>query len=333
MRLIDYADPRGDAELRAGLAEYLASTRGLHATADNIAVLRGSQQGLYLAARTLLQPGDRVAVEAPGYQPAWAALRAAGLVLEPVAVDAAGIDTGALEELCARRVIRAVYVTPHHQHPTTVTLTAGRRVALLALAYQQRLLVLEDDYDHEFRYEGQPVLPLAAADRHGLVCYLGTLSKVFAPGLRLGYIAATPDVIGRIAAYRAVVDQQGDHVLERAVAELLASGTLERHVRRARRVYRARRDALCEALRREIPSLVVHPPPGGVALWVRAPGVDVDAWVERAAAADVQFQPGSRFAFDGRRSDFARLGFGACTERELAEAARRLAACLPRRRR
>jgi GntR family transcriptional regulator/MocR family aminotransferase len=167
------------------------------------------------------------------------------------------------------------------------------------------------------------------------VCYLGTLAKVFAPGLRLGYIAATPDVIARIASYRRVVDLQGDHVLERAVAELLADGTLERHVRRARRTYRDRRDALCAALRREMPELEFEPPHGGVALWLRAPGIDVDHWVERAAADDVAFQPASRFALDGKRRDCARLGFGACTERQLAEAARRLAACVPgpRRRR
>jgi GntR family transcriptional regulator/MocR family aminotransferase len=327
-RLLDYADPRGDAELRTRLAEYLSCTRGLHVTPETIAVVRGTQQALYLAGRALLRPGDRVAVEALGYQPAWEALRATGVVLEPVPVDAAGLDVAALEVACERHAIRAVYLTPHHQHPTTVTLTAARRVALLSLARKHRMAILEDDYDHEFRYDGQPVLPLAASDRHGLVCYLGTFAKVLAPGLRLGYIAATPDVIARIAAYRRVVDLQGDHVLERAVAELLADGTLERHIRRARRLYRDRRDALCTALRRELPELVFEPPHGGVALWLRAPGIDVDAWVERAAATDVVFQPASRFAFDGRRRDFARLGFGACTERTLADAARRLAAAL-----
>lgn len=332
-RLLDYADPRGDVELRAQLAEYLTRTRGLHTTPDTLAVVRGSQQALYLVGRALLRPGDRVAVEALGYRPAWEALRAAGLVLDPIPVDESGLDVAALESACARHAIRAVYVTPHHQHPTTVTLTAARRVALLALARRHRIAVLEDDYDHEFRYDGHPVLPLAAADRHGLVCYLGTLSKVIAPALRLGFIAATPDVIARIAAYRRVVDLQGDHVLERAVAELFADGTLERHARRARRRYRDRRDALCAALQREMPELVVTPPHGGMALWLRAPGIDVDAWVERAAEADVLFQPASRFTFDGRSRDYARLGFGACTERELAEAARRLAAALPRRQR
>ena len=333
VRLLDYGDPRGEPELRAALAEYLVRTRGLHASADTLAILRGSQQALYAAARALLRPGDRVAVEALGYRSAWNALTAAGLALEPVAVDRAGLDVVALAEIHARRPLRAVYLTPHHQYPTTVTLTAPRRVALLELARRHGLIVLEDDYDHEFRYDGEPVLPLAATDRHGVVCYLGSLSKIFAPGLRLGYLAATPDVIARIAAYRGAIDQQGDHVVEHAIAELIADGTLERHVRRARRAYRNRRDALCEALRRAVPELAFEPPHGGMALWAHAPGIDVDSWVARGHDAGVAFQPGSRFTFDGKRRDFVRLGFGACSEREFADAARRMAATLPRRRR
>lgn len=330
-RLLDYADPRGDHELRTALAEYLARTRDLAVTADSLAVVRGGQQAFYLIARTLLRPGDRVAVEALGYRAAWSAFKVAGLALEPVPVDDDGLDVAALEALCARKAIRAVYVTPHHQHPTTVTLTAARRIALHALARTHRLLIIEDDYDHEYRYDGRPVLPLAAADRHGHVCYVGTLSKVFAPGLRLGYVAASEDVIARIATYRNIVDQQGDHLIERAVAQLLTDGTLERHVRRARRQYLTRRDVLCEALHAQIPQLLITPPHGGMALWVRAPGIDVDAWVARAAANNVMFQPGSRFTFDGRRLAAARIGFGACNPRELVEAARRLAVALPRR--
>jgi len=271
-RLLDYGDPRGEPELRAALAEYLVRTRGLRASADTLGILRGSQQALYVAARALLRPGDRVAVEALGYRPAWNALTAAGLALEPVGVDRAGLDVVALAAIHARRPLRAVHLTPHHQYPTTVTLTAARRVALLELARRHGLVVLEDDYDHEFRYDGEPVLPLAATDHHGVVCYLGTLSKIVAPGLRLGYLAATPDVIARVAAYRGAIDQQGDHVVERAIAELIADGTLERHVRRARRAYRSRRDALCEALHRAVPELAFEPPHGGMALWAHAPG-------------------------------------------------------------
>jgi GntR family transcriptional regulator/MocR family aminotransferase len=222
-------------------------------------------------------------------------------------------------------------VTPHHQVPTPVTLGAARRLRLLELARRRRFAILEDDHDHEFQYEGRPVLPLAAADRHGVVIYLGSLSKILAPGLRLGYLVATPDVIARIAAYRSLVDQQGDHVLERALAELMIDGTLERHVRKARRAYRARRDTLCAVLARELPELVFDVPHGGMAVWARAPGVDTTAWADRARAGGVAFQAGQRFALVGRAHHHARLGFAACNERELAEAVRRIAAVYPRR--
>jgi GntR family transcriptional regulator/MocR family aminotransferase len=329
-RLLDYGDARGDLQLREQLATMLSQTRGIAST-DTIAVVRGSQQALYLAARTLLRPGDRVAVEALGYPPAWGALRLAGAVLVPVGVDAAGLDVAALEAECERQSIRAVHVTPHHHVPTTVTLGAARRLHLLELAHRRRIAILEDDHDHEFQYDGRPVLPLAAADRHGVVIYLGSLSKVLAPGLRVGYVVATPDVIARIASYRRLVDQQGDHVLERAIAELMLDGTLERHVRKARRAYRARRDVLCSALARSLPELRFEIPHGGMAVWARAPGnVDVNAWVQRALAAGVAFQSGQRFALAGRGANHhARIGFAACSERELEEAVRRMAASYP----
>jgi GntR family transcriptional regulator/MocR family aminotransferase len=330
--LLDYGDPQGDPQLREQLAEMLRRTRGIPATPQTVAVLRGSQHALYLAARTLLRPGDRVAVEALGYPPAWNALRLVGAELEPIAVDAGGLDVAALEAVCENKPIRAIYVTPHHQVPTTVTLGAARRLRLLDLARRRRIAILEDDHDHEFQYEGRPVLPLAAADHHGVVIYLGSLSKILAPGLRLGYLVATPDVIARIVGYRTLVDQQGDHVVERALAELMLDGTLVRHVRKARRAYRGRRDALCAALAAQLPELTFTPPHGGMAVWARAPsGVDVAAWAERAFAAGVAFQPGQRFAVTGRVPHHARIGFAACTEHELVEAVRRMAATYTRR--
>ena len=327
-RLTDYADPRGDERLRAALGELLVRRRGIPAGKDNLCVVRGGQNAIYLAARALLRPGDAVAVEELGYQPAFAALRLAGADLCPVPVDEGGLDVGALEALCARRRLRAVYLTPHHQCPTTVTLAGDRRSRLLALAARLRLIVLEDDYDFDFHYDGRPVLPLAASDTAGVVVYLGTLSKSLAPGLRLGYVAAPAEVIRRIASYRLCVDRQGDHVLERAVATLLEDGVIQHHARRALRLYRSRRDLLCDLLRRRLPSLSFTPPTGGMAVWARAPGVDVDAWARRARAAGVAFQPASLFTFDGRPRDFVRIGFAACDAAQLSEATRRLAVTL-----
>jgi GntR family transcriptional regulator/MocR family aminotransferase len=324
-RLLDYADPQGNERLRIALGDLLARLRGVHAAPSAICVVRGSQQALYLAARALLRPGDVVAVEACGYPPAWKVLRLAGCDVVPVRVDGDGLDVDALAALCATRRVRAVVVTPQHHMPTTVTLSPARRIQLLALARDHRMMILEDDYDFDFHYDGPPVLPLAASDTAGVVVYVGTLSKTLAPGLRLGYLVAGPEVVRRVAAYRTWVDQQGDQVLEQAVASLLEDGVIQRHVRRARRVYQARRDHLCAALGRELPELAFDVPAGGMAVWARAPGVDTDAWVERGLAAGVAFQAGSRFLFDGGASEPVRIGFAACTEAELSEAVRRLA--------
>ena len=180
---------------------------------------------------------------------------------------------------------RAFYLTPHHQYPTLATLSAPRRLALLELARRHRFALIEDDYDHEFHYEGRPVLPLASADAGGVVIYVGTLSKIFAPGLRAGWVVAPRPVIDALARLRVQVDQQGDLPVEAALAELLEDGVLQRHARKARRIYQARRDFLVEALTRQLPEVLsFRVPTGGLALWTRARGVKVDAWCARAAA-------------------------------------------------
>lgn len=328
---LDYGDPQGHPRLRAALGAMLAALRGLCAPPESVLVTRGSQMALDLVARALIAPGDVVAIEALGYRPAWAAFRAAGARLAPLPVDAHGLDVGALVALSARERVRAIYVTPHHQYPTTAVLSAGRRLALLDLARAQRIAVIEDDYDHEFHYDGRPVLPLAAADPAGVVVYLGTLSKILAPGLRLGFVVAPTPLLEKLAAIRTFIDRQGDHTVEHAVAELLEDGEVQRHARRARRAYLARRDALTEALAKHLgDALTFERPAGGMALWARAaPGIDVDAWAERALAHKVAFTTARRFAFDGRKRPFVRLGFASLDEKELREAARRMAAALP----
>lgn len=330
--LLDYGSPQGDERLRHAVAEMLRQTRGLAVAPEALNIVRGTQQGLYLVARALLEPGDRVAIEAYSHPAARGALQIAGAVLQPVPVDEAGLDVDALEALCAKQNIKAVYVTPHHQLPTTVTMTAARRLALLALARRRRLLILEDDYDHEFQYEGRPVLPLAHSDRAGVVVYFGSLSKVLAPGLRVGFVVATRDVAQRIAEYRAFVDQQGDRVVERAVAELIENGELDRHTRRLRRVYRERRDALAEAIDRHLPTLTFVPPNGGLAIWAHTPGIDADAWAERALHENVSFQAASHFACGRVPVNAVRLGFAVCSPPQLAEAVQGMARALRTRR-
>ncbi len=326
---LGYGDPQGDLRFREALSRMLAEARGLAFGPGELVVTSGSLMGLDLVARTLLKPGEAVAVEDPGYPQAWATLRAAGAELVPVPVDAQGLDVEALEALLARRTVRAVYTTPHHQFPTTATLSAPRRLRLLELARRHRVAVIEDDHDFEFHYEGRPVLPLASADGGGVVVYLGSLSKVLAPGLRLGYVGAPAALATALAARRAVTDYHGNQVFERAVAELLEDGLLQRHVRKVRRTNLERRDVLVEALRQRLPDrLQVEAPGGGMSLWVRVEGLPKGRWSRRCREEGVLFPWGSAFDFHGEERPFIRLGFTALDPRELREAVRRMAAAM-----
>lgn len=331
-----YGDPRGSLRLRVALAEWLTSTRALAAGPDDILLTRGSQMALFLSARAVAAPGETIVVESLGYPLAWAAFRAAGAQVIGAPVDREGISITALDELARRnQSIRAVLVTPHHQYPTTTTLGAGRRLALLQLAAERGWTVIEDDYDHEYRYEGRPVLPLAASAPRGEaapVIYLGSLSKLLAPGLRLGYAVAAPEILRRMAAEREAIDRQGDVPLETAVAELLQDGELRRHARKARNVYLERRNLLVAALRREFgDALSFEVPAGGLAIWahVRA-DLDAAVWARRALDRGLTISTGARFSLDAHAAPNAfRLGFAALAPDELAAAVRRLAESKP----
>jgi GntR family transcriptional regulator / MocR family aminotransferase len=326
--LLSYNDPAGLLRLRAALATMLAATRGVVVDPGAILVTRGSQMALSLVARALVRPGDAIAVEHPGYRPAWEAFRLAGAEVIPIRVDGQGVNVHALERAIAERAMRAVYVTPHHQYPTTVTLTASRRAALLALAAKHRFAIIEDDYDHEFHYAGRSVLPIASADTAGFVIYVGTMSKVVAPGLRLGFVAAPPDLIERLVAYRSFTDLQGDPVLECAVAELLEDGLIQRHVRKMRRLYRERLSTLARALKTQLGTfLSFNEPTGGTAIWVRTRDArTMTRWSQGALRAGVWFDAGAAFTLNGDAASGARLGFACLTDREIHEAVRRLAA-------
>ena len=322
--LLSYGDPRGEMSLRQELVKMFCATRGLTLTPEHVLITRGAQMALSLAARLLIRPGDRVAVERFGYVPLWDALRLAGATLVPVAVDESGMQVERLEALGD---LRAVYLTPHHQYPTTVLLSPDRRAHLLQWAEQRGCAILEDDYDHEFQYRGQPVLPLKSADRAGVVIYIGGLSKVLAPGLRIGCLVGPKSWIEQAARLRRAWDHQGDQPTEAAVAELLKTGEIQRHIRRMRRVYGARRQALLDALEKELPGcLEIQVPAGGMAIWARiTDGTDAEAWVRAANHRGVEIAPGRRFDIRNRPAPFLRIGFAADTEEEIQEAVRVLA--------
>lgn len=318
--LLGYQEPSGHPRLRAAIAQLVTRYRGLAASPENVLITRGAQMALYVAAQALLRPGDRVAIEALGYPPAWNALQAAGAKLLPIPVDSQGLQVAKLE--ARRSAVRAVYVTPHHQYPTMVLMSPARRLTLLSLAKARRMVVFEDDYDNEMHYAGQPVLPLSSVDDAGVVVYVGTLSKVLAPGLRLGYLVAPIPVIQAAIRVRQDIDTHGDYALECAVAELFEEGEVQRHIRRVRRVYAERREVLIETLQRHLGQVLSFDvPAGGLALWVRvADGIDIDAWAERCRLSGVTFMTGTQLDYKGRPQPYLRLGFAPLTPEEIEAA-------------
>jgi GntR family transcriptional regulator/MocR family aminotransferase len=232
----------GDPQLCQELAAYLGRARGIACAAEDIIITSGTSQALRLLALATLQPGDRIGFEEPGYPTARQVLRAYGALLVPVPVDDDGLQVDAL--LYGAEAPLMVYVTPSHQFPLGSRLSIARRLALLEWAHTSDSLIIEDDYDSEFRYDAPPLSALAGLDRSGSVVYLGTFSKVLSPTLRLGYLLAPPplrEAIDRLKQRACLSNYYASWPVQRAVALLLAEGHLERHIRRMRRLYAQKR--------------------------------------------------------------------------------------------
>jgi GntR family transcriptional regulator/MocR family aminotransferase len=283
-------EPAGEASLRAAIADYLATARGVRCTTDQVFVLNGAQQALHLAAQLLLDPGDRVWVEEPGYVGARVAFEAAGARLVPVPVDDDGLDVAA----GARRArdARLAYVTPSHQFPLGVVMTAARRLQLLEWARANGAWIIEDDYDSEFRYSGRP-LPcmqgLEAARGDGSpsrVLYVGTFSKTLVSGLRIGYMVVPDALIDAFRAARSTVDRHTPTIYQQVLADFIGEGHYFRHIRHVRNLCGERQAALVDAAATRLEGLLrIQGDPAGLHLLGRlAPGIrDTDA--QRAAMA------------------------------------------------
>jgi GntR family transcriptional regulator/MocR family aminotransferase len=319
---LGYADPGGVAELRAELAAYLRRVRAADVDPGRLVVVGGVAQGLQLVIRDLARPGPiPLAVEDPHSVRTLALLEAAGAVRVPVPVDHEGIVVAALR----RTPARAVLVTPAHQYPTGVVLSPRRRAELVAWAAEVDGLVLEDDYDAEFRYDRDPVGCLQGLCPQRVVL-LGSVSKSLAPGLRLGWLVAPPPLAAAVAAARATSDLGSPVIDQLALAQLIAAGAYDRQLRLLRRRYRARRDALTGALARWLPGAVVHGVSAGIGLYVELPpGLDEAAVVEAAAEGGVAVEGVAPMRIAAPGPPALVLGFARLPEDRLAEAVRLLA--------
>jgi len=314
-----YRDPRGSPALRRALADMLRAQRGLAVTEANICITRGSQNGIYLASQILLAPGDAVIAEELTYEPAMAAFRTRGAQIVPVGLDEGGIDVAQMEAACRKHRVRAVFVTPHHQFPTTVALRPERRLKLVELARQFGFAIIEDDYDHEFHFEAQPLLPIAAY-APGQVVYVGSLSKLLLPALRIGYIAAPAEVIDAVAHMVSLTDGMGNTLTEEATAELIANGELRRHVRKARQAYAERRRDFAVEIDAHLGGLAQYRiPEGGLAFWLRLRG-DLDRIESRATALGLRFASSRSFMLRPEAPRGLRIGFASLDREEARRA-------------
>lgn len=319
-----YAHPAGHPELRAAIARHLSRGRGVAADPDDVVITHGTQQALDLVARVLVEPGDVVAVEDPGYPLARELFASYGARVVPVRVDGEGL---VVEEIPERA--RLVFTTPSHQFPLGPPLSLPRRQALLEFANRHRVAVVEDDYDSEFRFTDRPMETLQAMDRHGRVIYVGTFSKSLVPALRSGYLVAPASLREALRGARQLADGYGAPAEQVALARFVSDGLLGRHLRRARGVYAERRQLLLDGLSR-LPGLEVVPSAAGLHVCATFADARVDdaALVTAAAEQGLAIEALSSYAAGPVAPPGLVLGYGATVTASIRPGLERLARLL-----
>ncbi|MGQ9553780.1 MAG: MocR-like pyridoxine biosynthesis transcription factor PdxR [Anaerolineae bacterium] len=330
--LLEDSPAEGLPSLRVELARRLALNGCGKVSPRQVFVLSGSQQGLYLVAQLLLQPGDAVLVESPTYLGALEVFHAVGARLVGVPLDEWGMQVEAAERLLAHAGVRLIYTIPNFQNPTGSTLSGERRKRLLSLAQRYQVPILEDDLYGDFSYGASPPAPIRALDANGYVLYLGSLSPLLGSGLRLGWLLVPPAVTEPLLALRQAMDLHPNNFVQAVVRELIADGSLEAHLEWVRRVYARRRDAIVSALQQHMPAEVRwHNPEGGFFIWCSLPEpLTGRQLLEEAAATGVVFVPGELFFPNGNGERFLRLNFAHLPEEDVEEGVRRLASALRR---
>lgn len=314
----------GTPSLRSSICTFLNQSRGLNIGPDSVLITRGAQMAIYLAVSTLISPGDHMVVSDPSYFFADEIFRRKGAILNRVRVDQDGIDVDHLEEILQNNKIKLLYIIPHHHHPTTVTMSAPRRIKLLNLIEKYRLWVIEDDYDYDFHYQNSPILPLASADHGGRIIYIGSFTKILAPSFRVGYMIGNKNIIRQASAYRRLIDLRGDTIMETALSALIENGELNRHIKRCKKIYAKRCDRAAELLLSELGNRVdFQKPQGGMAIWLKfASNFPLGQVMSRAAQQGLLLAGSAYFQGDHTATNSLRFGFASLPDDELVEAVR-----------
>ena len=322
LRYTSYVDTAGVERFRKILSDYLNNSRGLRTTFENIMVTRGGTMGLYLIVAALFKKGDVIIVGDTNYYYADRTFMQAGMQLIRVSVDDHGIDVDAIEKISRHKKIHAVFITPHHHFPTTVPLSAARRMRLLSLAGSAGFVIIEDDYDYDFHYQSSPILPLISADNMGMVVYIGTLSKTISPAIRTGYVVAPINLITELARLRQLIDTQGDPLMELALADLFQDGTIKRTLKKALQEYRHRRDFVCSALSRLLADKIdFKVPDGGLSIWAKFhPSIPLPSLAQQLKEKGIILSNGLIHNTTSATLNATRMGFGWMTEKESEKA-------------
>ena len=313
-----YGDAAGYPPLREAIARYLRTSRGVRCEADQVLIVSGIQQAFTLAARVLLDPGDPVLVEDPGFPRMWAAFSSAGAHLQYASLDENGISPSDLRSTPSAQIVG---VTPSHQYPLGMTMPMERRLALLEWANEHNVWILEDDYDSQFRYSGQPLAALQGLDNTGRVLYTGTFSKILFPALRLGFLVVPPDLVTPFTKMRATSDRCSPRINQMILTDFIAEGYFKQHIRKMRTLYASRQEALLEAIRDEMDDVIdVSPSNAGLHIVGRLPkGVDDQAVSDHLADHGIIALPLSFYSNRSLERGGLLLGYGCVSEEKIRE--------------
>jgi GntR family transcriptional regulator/MocR family aminotransferase len=319
---LKYGSARGSEHLRVSICNYLSNTRGLVVSPENILITKGSQMGIYLAAQLLLNPTDTIAVGVSNYGSADDTFRHAGANLLRIPIDNNGMDVDHLEAILQHKKIKAVYIIPHHHCPTTVTMNVERRLKLLSLAKEYRFAIVEDDYDFDFHYDNKPYLPLASIDHNQNVIYIGSITKTFAPALRIGFMVGPSVFVEAASLLRQLIDRQGDTLLEEAFAVLFDNGEMERHFRKSLTIYKHRRNQFCQLLKTDFNDTIEFKiPEGGLAVWSNFDEkIDLIKMSKNASKKGLYIGNGSFSQNESFFTNALRMGFASLDENEMVKA-------------
>jgi GntR family transcriptional regulator/MocR family aminotransferase len=318
--------PMGYPSLRQAVASYLSTSRGVKCVPEQVAIISGVQEALDLAVRLFLNPGDRVCMENPGYPGAAIAFKAGGAKVSAIRLD----DEGMQVQDASMRRARLVYVTPGHQFPVGVTMTLARRLRLLEWAGKSGALILEDDYDSEYRYSGRPVPALQGLDRHGLVLFTGSFSKVLFPSLRLGYLVVPPNLVDYVSATLSVTSRHAPLLEQAVLCDFITEGHFGRHLRRMREVYAERLSVLLECAQQSLTGLLeISGVEAGLqtAGWLSG-GIDSELAAAAASKRDVEVTPLSCYSHGRMAREGLQLGFAAVDGKEIRRGVLELAIAL-----